>query len=124
MELAKTLQKTLNQKANPKTDLYVDLAESITGIILVGFLWMHMLFVGTIYINNGVLFNSLSEGLDKYYLAQIGIPATVLVILIHIFMAGRLGANAPADLRIAWRLTKSIRHADIPGSGSVRLSLP
>jgi hypothetical protein len=28
MELAKNLQKTLNQKANPKTDLYVDLAES------------------------------------------------------------------------------------------------
>jgi succinate dehydrogenase/fumarate reductase cytochrome b subunit len=49
MELAKNLQKTLNQKANPKTDLYVDLAESVTGIILVGFLWMHMLFVGTVY---------------------------------------------------------------------------
>jgi succinate dehydrogenase/fumarate reductase cytochrome b subunit len=42
MELAKNLQKTLNQKANPKTDLYVDLAESVTGIILVGFLWMHI----------------------------------------------------------------------------------
>ena len=112
MELAKNLQKTLNQKANPKTDLYVDLAESVTGIILVGFLWMHMLFVGTIYINNGVLFNSLSEGLDKYYLAQIGIPATVLVILIHIFMAGRRAPMRLRDLRIAWRLTKSLKHTD------------
>jgi fumarate reductase subunit C len=111
MELAKNLQKTLN-KSYGKTDLYVDLAESITGIILVGFLWMHMLFVGTIYINNGVLFNTLSEGLDKYYLAQIGIPATVLVILLHIFMAGRRAPMRLRDLRIAWRLTKMINHYD------------
>jgi len=111
MELAKNLQKTLN-KSYGKTDLYVDLAESITGIILVGFLWMHMLFVGTIYINNGVLFNTLSEGLDKYYLAQIGIPATVLVILLHIFMAGRRAPMRLRDLRIAWRLTKMLNHYD------------
>ena len=71
-----------------------------------------MLFVGTIYINNGVLFNSLSEGLDKYYLAQIGVPATVLVILIHIFMAGRRAPMRLRDLRIAWRLTKSLKHTD------------
>lgn len=111
MELAKNLQKTLN-KSYGKTDLYVDLAESITGIILVGFLWMHMLFVGTIYINNGALFNQLSEGLDKYYLAQIGVPATVLIILLHIFMAGRRAPMRLRDLRIAWRLTNMINHFD------------
>ena len=111
MELAKNLQKTLNQKANPKTDLYVDLAESVTGIILVGFLWMHMLFVGTIYINNGVLFNSLSEGLDKYYLAQIGVPDSTGYSHPH-FMAGRRALMRLRDLRIAWRLTKSLKHTD------------
>ncbi|MCM1565814.1 MAG: succinate dehydrogenase, partial [Dehalobacter sp.] len=77
MELAKNLQTTLNRSYG-KTDLYVDLAQSISGVILIGFLWMHMLFVSTIIVSPA-LFDTLSEGLDKYYLAQLGIPATILI---------------------------------------------
>ncbi len=111
MELAKTLQVTLNKKANPKTDLYVDLAQSLSGVFLVGFLWMHMLFVATIIVSPE-LFNSLSEGLDKYYLAQVGIPATILLIICHIFLAGRRAPMRLRDMRIAWRMTKMMGHAD------------
>ncbi|HOV80501.1 MAG TPA: succinate dehydrogenase [Bacillota bacterium] len=111
MEFANTLQTTLNKKANPKTDMYIDIAESVSGVLLVGFLWMHMLFVATIVLGEGV-FNTLSEGLDKYYLAQIGIPATVLLIIFHIFVAGRRAPMRLRDLRIAWRLTKGLNHFD------------
>jgi fumarate reductase subunit C len=110
MELAKTLQKTLN-KTNPKTDLYVDLAESITGIILVGFLWTHMLFVGTILIGQD-LFNKLSVALDDYYLSYVGIPFIICIILLHIFMAGRRAPLRLRDLRITWRHAKMMGHYD------------
>jgi len=111
MELAKNLQTTLNRSYG-KTDLYVDLAQSISGVLLIGFLWMHMLFVSTIIVDNGILFDKLSKGLDDYYLAQFGIPATILLIIVHIFLAGRRAPLRLRDLRIAWRLTKMMNHYD------------
>lgn len=110
MELAKNLQVTLNRSYG-KTDLYVDLAQSISGVILIGFLWMHMLFVATIVVSPQ-LFDTLSEGLDKYYLAQLGIPATILIIIIHIFLAGRRAPLRLRDLRITYRMAKMMNHYD------------
>lgn len=110
MELAKNLQTTLNRSYG-KTDLYVDLAQSISGVILIGFLWMHMLFVATIVVSPQ-LFDTLSEGLDKYYLAQLGIPATILIIIIHIFLAGRRAPLRLRDLRITYRMAKMMNHFD------------
>lgn len=111
MEQATTLQRTLNRKASPKTDMLIDVAQSISGILLVGFLWMHMLFVGTILLGEGV-FNTLAHALDEYYLAQIGIPFIILLILIHIIIAGRRAPLRLRDLRISWRLTKMMGHTD------------
>lgn len=111
MAFSNTLQPVLNKKTNPKTDMYVDIAESISGILLVGFLWMHMLFVGTIIISPE-LFDKLSVGLDRYYLAQIGIPATVLLIITHILLAVRRIPLRLHDARVAWRVTHMIKHFD------------
>lgn len=111
MAFSNTLQGALNKKVNPKTELYVDIAQSISGILLVGFLWMHMLFVGTIIISPE-LFDKLAEGLDRYYLAQVGIPATVLLIIIHIMLAGRRIPLRLRDMRITWRVAHMIKHFD------------
>lgn len=111
MDFSNTLQTTLNRKTNLKTDLYVDIAQSISGILLVGFLWMHMLFVGTIIISSE-LFDKLSIGLDKYYLAQVGIPGVVFLIIIHILLAGRRIPVRLRDMRITWRVAKMINHFD------------
>jgi len=110
MELAKNLNASVN-KSFGKTDLLVDLAQSISGVILIGFLWMHMLFVATIVVSPE-LFDALSEGLDKYYLAQFGIPATILVIIIHIFLAGRRAPLRLRDLRITYRMASLMKHYD------------
>lgn len=110
MQLAKTLQKTLI-RSNPKTDLYVDLAEAATGIILVGFLWTHLIFVSTIILGEHV-FDKLAVALDTYYLSYIGIPFVVAAFLLHIFMAGRRAPLRLRDLRITWRHAKLIGHGD------------
>lgn len=110
MELAKNLQTTINRSYG-KTDLYVDLAQSISGVLLIGFLWMHMLFVATIVVSPE-LFNTLSEGLDRYYLAQVGIPATILLIIVHIFLALRRAPVRLRDMRITYRMAKMMNHYD------------
>ena len=110
MQLAKNLHKTLI-KTNPKTDLYVDLAEATTGIILVGFLWTHLVFVSTIILGQHV-FDKLAVALDTYYLSYVGIPFVVLAFLLHIFMAGRRAPLRLRDLRITWRHAKMIGHCD------------
>lgn len=110
MELGKNLQKTLIRN-NPKADLYVDLAESATGIILVGFLWTHLVFVSTIILGHQV-FDKLAHGLDEYYLSYVGIPFVVAVFLLHIILAGRRAPLRLRDLRVTWRHAKMIGHGD------------
>ncbi|WP_027364459.1 succinate dehydrogenase [Desulfotruncus alcoholivorax] len=103
------LQKTLT-KSN-KTDLYLDLAELTSGLLLVGFLWTHMLFVATILISQD-MFNSLSEFLDKYYLSYVGIPFIVVVALFHFVIAGRRIPTRMQEQRIVWQHAKMLHHTD------------
>jgi fumarate reductase subunit C len=110
VEPAKTLQKALVQ-VNPQTDLYVDLTESLTGVMLIGFLWTHMMFVCTILLGYRV-FNLLADSLDRYYLAQIGIPFVILLLFIHIFVAGRRAPWQLQEMKITWRHVNNIEHTD------------
>lgn len=103
------LQRVLT-KSN-KTDLYLDLVELASGLLLVGFLWTHMLFVGTIIISQD-LFNTLSEFLDTYYLSYIGIPFIVVVALFHFVIAGRRIPTRYREQRIVWQHAKMLRHFD------------
>lgn len=103
------LQKTLTR--NPKADMYVDLAELVTGLILVGFLWTHMLFVGTIIIGQD-LFNTLSLALDEYYLSYVGIPFVICVLFLHMFMAGRRIPIRISEAKIVWRHAKMLNQYD------------
>lgn len=103
------LQRVLT-KSN-KTDLYLDLVELVSGLLLVGFLWTHMLFVATIIISQD-LFNTLSEFLDTYYLSYIGIPFIVVVALMHFVIAGRRIPTRYREQRIVWRHAKMLRHFD------------
>lgn len=103
------LQKTLT-KSN-KTDLYLDLVELTSGLLLVGFLWTHMLFVATILISPET-FNMLSEFLDTYYLSYIGIPFIVVIALLHFVIAGRRIPTRIQEQRIIWQHAKMLRHTD------------
>jgi len=103
------LQRVLT-KSN-KTDLYLDLIELASGLLLVGFLWTHMLFVATIIISQD-LFNTLSEFLDTYYLSYIGIPFIVVVALMHFVIAGRRIPTRYREQRIVWQHAKMLHHFD------------
>lgn len=103
------LQRVLT-KSN-KSDLYLDLIELASGLLLVGFLWTHMLFVATILISRE-MFNNLSEFLDTYYLSYVGIPFIVVVALFHFVIAGRRIPTRIREQRIVWQHAKMLNHFD------------
>ncbi|RKO67660.1 succinate dehydrogenase [Desulfofundulus salinus] len=96
---------------NPRADLLVDLAELVSGLLLVGFLWTHMLFVASILLG-GRTFDRLSIFLDEYYLSYIGIPFIIVVALVHIVTAGRRIPNKWHEQRIILRHSKMLGHTD------------
>ena len=69
---------------NKRIAAFLDVLESLTGFGLAIFLHMHMLFVSTIHFGRNV-FDGLTEFLDGYYLAHIGIPPLILIFFIHLF---------------------------------------
>lgn len=103
------LQKTL-AKSN-KTDLYLDLVELASGLMLVGFLWAHMIFVATILISRDT-FNNLAIFFDDYLLSYTGIPIIIVIALVHFVIAGRRIPTKIQEQRIVWRHSKMLRHFD------------
>ncbi|MBO8129474.1 MAG: succinate dehydrogenase [Peptococcaceae bacterium] len=102
MSLVRTLGK------NPRCDLYLDLAQMISGILLVGFLWTHMLFVAVILLGPAT-YDSFARFLDDYYLSYIGIPFIGLVALVHVITVCR---RIPSRYQELWEHAKLVRHTD------------
>lgn len=95
-----------------KMDLIMEVCELATGLLLVGFLWTHMLFVSTILL--GVdFFNSLAWFLDVSYLAYVAAPAVPVLILAHMFFAARKVPIRVREQRIAWSFARGMRSYEI-----------
>ncbi|MBE0467677.1 MAG: succinate dehydrogenase [Candidatus Desulforudis sp.] len=93
---------------NPRIDLYLDLALLVSGLVLIGFLWLHMLFVATVLLGADA-FDRLALALDRYYLAQIGIPFIGVAALVHVLVVSRRIPNRFQDF---WRHATLVRHPD------------
>ncbi|MCL0080794.1 succinate dehydrogenase [Peptococcaceae bacterium] len=101
------LQHTLTKSS--KTEFYYELLELITGLFLVIFLKLHMLFVGTIILGADV-FNALAQGMDAYYLGYIFKTLTILAFFTHFIVAGRRIPTRIKEQKIIWRHAKLLRH--------------
>lgn len=95
-----------------KADLAMELCELATGLLLVGFLWTHMVFVGTILL--GVdFFNGLAWFLDVSYLAYLAAPVVPALIVAHMFFAARKVPIRLREQRVAWSLARGMRSYEI-----------
>lgn len=92
---------------NPKLELYYDVLELITGIMLVGFLWMHLFFESTIVMGTKV-FNQLSQMLDQNMLPYLGIPIVIIAFFIHFLVAGRRIPTRFQEQRIIWQHARNL----------------
>jgi fumarate reductase subunit C len=103
------LQKVLTKSR--RTELFIEIAELVSGLLLVGFLWAHMFFVATVLVSPEI-FNRVPEFLEATYLAQIGIPSIILLILAHMVLAGRRLPARLEEQRILWKHLRMLGHMD------------
>ena len=96
---------------NPKYSAAVELTEMITGLLLVLFMWGHLLMLATILFGEETM-NSLARFLESTYIAQLGAVGIVFLVLIHFFTAGRKLPGRIKEQILFFKLAQKLRHVD------------
>lgn len=103
------LQKVITP--SPRSDLIVEGIQMVSGLLLVLFLWVHMLFIASIWLG-ATSFNALAHFMDRYGLVWVTVAFLVLVIGSHVGAVVRRIPKQFREQRIVWRHAKLIRHMD------------
>lgn len=90
---------------------YTDVVQMLTGILLCVFVFMHMLLVSSVILSPNVM-NGIAGFLETSYLAQIGGPILLLIIVLHFILAARKMPFSPVELREFWRQARMMHHLD------------
>jgi fumarate reductase subunit C len=98
---------------NPRFAARVDLLETISGLLLVLFMFGHLLMLSTILLGPDAM-NGLAAILEKppLFMAQIGAVGVTVVLLVHLVTAGRKIPSRIKEQTMIWRLSKRLRHTD------------
>lgn len=83
----------------------------VSGLLLVLFLWVHMLFVAAIWLGASD-FNVLAHFMDEYGLVWITVGFLVIIIGSHVGAVIRRIPRQWREQKIVWRHAKLIHHAD------------
>ena len=84
---------------------YTDVIQMLTGVLLCCFVLMHMVLVSSVILSPKIM-DSLAVFLETSYLAQIGGPIILLVMILHFILAARKMPFSPLELREFWRQAK------------------
>jgi fumarate reductase subunit C len=94
-----------------RTAAILDVLEAVSGLALALFLWMHMVFVATIFLG-AEAFDGIAHALDAYYLSFTGIPPLIVVFFLHFLLAARKIPFAYREQRVIWRHAGLLAHRD------------
>ena len=89
----------------------IDIAQALTGIVLAIFTLMHAILVGTVIISPHLM-NGLGWLLEVTYLAQIGAPLILLIMISHFLLAARKLPVRLGELSVFYAHAKRMRHGD------------
>ncbi|MFM1653096.1 hypothetical protein ACI7RC_13455 [Brevibacillus sp. B_LB10_24] len=103
------LQRALTQ--NRKADLWMELVQTVSGLLLVGFLWTHMIFVASILLGAGA-FNKLAHFMEQFYLLHLAVAFIILTVGAHLGAVLRRIPSRWQEQKTVWRHAKIIRHQD------------
>ncbi len=103
------LQKALSY--SPRADFIAEVVQMVSGLLLVLFLWTHMLFVASILLGSNA-FNGLSFFMEKYGLLPAAIVFLLLVGGAHVGVVIRRIPSRWAEQKIVWKHAKLIHHHD------------
>ncbi|MEW6540624.1 MAG: succinate dehydrogenase [Bacillota bacterium] len=96
---------------SPRTDLYLEAAGLVTGILLVAFLWIHA-FLVAIVVFGPAAFDGTARFLEKHYLSYAGIGLGLLIGLVHVASVARRIPTGYREQRAVWRTAGRMRHTD------------
>jgi len=103
------LQRALGH--NPRADVIVEGIQMVSGLLLVLFLWVHMLFVAAIWIGVSA-FNTLAHFMDEFGLIPVTVVFLTLVIAAHIGAVIRRIPRQWQEQKVVWRHAQLIHHGD------------
>jgi len=96
---------------NPRSDFIVETIQMVSGLLLVLFLWTHMLFVAAILLGVNA-FNALAHVMEQYGLVPIAVVFLILVVGSHVGAVLRRIPGQWDEQKIVWRHAKIIHHKD------------
>jgi fumarate reductase subunit C len=96
---------------NPRFAARVELIEMLSGLLLVLFMWGHMLMLSTILFGESTM-DALAVFLEEYYISQVGVVGIAFLILFHFVAAGRKLPSRVKEQAVFWRLARRLRHGD------------
>jgi fumarate reductase subunit C len=103
------LQKALTP--NSKIDAITELVQTASGLLLVGFLWTHMIFVGSILLGVGA-FNQLAHFMEQFRLLDAAVVFIILTVAAHIGAVFRRIPGRWQEQKIVWKHARTIKHSD------------
>lgn len=97
-----------------RTEAYLDLFQMLTGIVLVAFMWAHMVLVASINLDlgGGRVMNAIARFFEATYMAQIGGPLIGFIMLIHFVVAARKIPFRAREQKAIWRHSVNFSHTD------------
>jgi fumarate reductase subunit C len=96
---------------NSKTDFITEVVQTVSGLLLVGFLWTHMLFVASILL--GVeAFNTLAHFMEQFRLLDVAVVFVILTVAAHVGAVLRRIPGRWQEQKIVWKHAKIIKHND------------
>lgn len=103
------LQEALTR--SPRADFIVEAVQMVSGLLLVLFLWTHMLFVAAILLGINA-FNVLAHFMEVSGLVPVTVVFLILVIGSHVGAVVRRMPRQWREQKIVWRHARMIRHSD------------
>ncbi len=89
----------------------MDFVQAISGVVLALFTLMHVLFLSTVLISPGLM-DSFGWLLEELYLAQVGGPIILLIMIVHFCIAARKMPFQVGTLPVFFRHAKQMKHCD------------
>ncbi len=83
----------------------------LTGVLLCCFVLMHMFLVSSVILSPRLM-DGIAGFLETSYLAQVGGPIILIVMVLHFILAARKMPFSPLELREFWRQSKMMHHMD------------
>ena len=94
-----------------RSESRLDFFQAISGVLLIAFLWAHLLMVGSVIISPSAM-NALGWFLETTYMAQIGGPIIFVLMVAHFLIAARKMPFAAGEWGLFWNHAVRLRHKD------------